>query len=171
MNLIAEIIHIHSRVSCWRVIMNEFSHAAVGHEIDESVSGDEMEDIVPYERIRAKNIKEKEEMFKHLFPEVEKGDVFKDASKLLVLPVRGAGVKEVERVQRKRMPVVVGEESVRRSARKRKNVHYNYDDMNEEDCDKDFKLTRRGKRGKRDTTVKSEINKDDHPVETFTGVL
>ena len=83
MSLIAEIIHIHSRVSCWRVIMNEFSHAAVGHEIDESVSGDEMEDIVPYERIRAKNIKEKEEMFKHLFPEVEKGDVFKDVSKLL----------------------------------------------------------------------------------------
>ena len=137
--------------------MSEFSPAAVGHEKDESVSGDEVEDIVPYEILRAKNIKEKEEMFKHLFPEVEKGDVFKDASKLLVVPVEGASVKEVECVQKKRKLVEVGDEPVRRSARKRKNVNYNYEDMKNEDDDKYIKVTQRGKRGRRDTTVHSEI--------------
>ena len=137
--------------------MSEFSPVEVGQKKDESVSGDEVEDIVLYEILRAKNIKEKEEMFKHLFPEVEKGDVFKDASKLLVVPVEGASVKEVECVQKKRKLVEVGDEPVRRSARKRKNVNYNYEDMKNEDDDKYIKVTQRGKRGRRDTTVHSEI--------------
>ena len=68
---------------------------------------------MPYERLRAKNIKEKEELFKHLFPDVDEGDVFKDVSKLPVLPVKGASVKTVERVQRKRKPIEAGEELVR----------------------------------------------------------
>ena len=149
--------------------MSEFSPVEVGQKKDESVSGDEVEDIVLYEILRAKNIKEKEEMFKHLFPEVEKGDVFKDASKLLVVPVEGASVKEVECVQKKTKLVEVGDEPVRRSARKRKNVNYNYEDMKNEDDDKYIKVTQRGKRGRRDTTVDSEIKKDDNP--TVTRVL
>ena len=55
------------------------------------------------------------------------------------------------------MPVEVGDEPVRRSARKRKNVNYNYEDMKNEDDDKYIKVTQRGKRGRRDTTVHSEI--------------
>ena len=138
----------------------------------QSISKDEEEDIVPYERLRAKNIKEKEEMFKHLFPDVDEGDVFKDASKLLVDPAKGAGVKKVERVQRKRKPIEAGEELVRRSERKRKNFNYNYDRNEEDDDDKEFKLTPRGKKGRIDAKlVKLEIINDDNPIEAITRVL
>ena len=116
---------------------------------NELVSRDEEEDIVPYERLRANNIKEKEEMFKHLFPDVNEGDVFKDVSKLPVVPFKGASVKTVERVQRKRKPIEAGEEFVRRSERKRKNVHYNYDGNEEHDDEEDWKVTSNGKKGRR----------------------
>ena len=135
----------------------------IEQEVDQE---DEPKDLVPYEVIRAKNIKEKEEMFKQLFPDVNKGDIFKEVCKNQGVPEPGFGIKKVRPVVKRAKRTTVPEdrdEPVRRSERKRRSVNYNYDG---EDNDMDFKVATGGKKRRVVSNEVKQAQGDDSDVNT-----